>query len=50
MDGVKGWSRAGVIAVPESILEPAAVLVQKMDTNPLDGASVDYITQLDLTR
>ena len=36
--------------MPASIVEPAAVLVQKMDTNPLDGASVDYISQLDLTR
>jgi len=49
LDGGKGWSRAGVISVPASIVEPAAVLVQKIDTNPLDGASVDYITQVDLT-
>ena len=50
MDGVKGWSRAGLITVPESIVEPAAVLVQKIGIDPLDGAAMDYITHVQLSR
>eukprot|EP00878_Enallax_costatus_P022179 GHUV01023520.1.p1 GENE.GHUV01023520.1~~GHUV01023520.1.p1 ORF type:complete len:503 (-),score=119.73 GHUV01023520.1:325-1833(-) len=49
IDGGKGWTRCGVIRVPDQLTAPSAVTVQKIDTNPADGHSLDYISEIELT-
>jgi hypothetical protein len=43
-DGKGGWVRRGTVAVPDSLRQPGAVLVRKIDDDDTDAAHrVDYI-------
>lgn len=50
IDGIKGWTRCGVITVPDSLTMPSAITIKKIDTDPKDGHSLDYISEVELTR